>query len=90
MFQLIKKLNIENLSSVILFILGFVLVIDTILYQFFSIGSKQEYLILGYCISFVFLSIKFPNLIKKKAVIIPMYIMIIQMLYSLILTFIIL
>jgi len=77
----------EKLSSIILGILGIILVIDTILEQFFSIGIKQDSLVLGYCIGFVLLSTKFPNILNKKFVIIPLYIMIIQMIYSLIKTY---
>ena len=78
----------EKLSSVILSILGTVIVIDTILEQFFNMGVKQDSLVIGYCIAFVLLSIKFPNILKRKFVIIPMYIMVIQMLYSLITTYV--
>ena len=77
----------EKISSIILIILGIVIVIDTILEQFFNIGTKQNSLVLGYCIAFVLLSIKFPNILKKKPVIIPMYIMVVQMVYSLIITY---
>ena len=78
----------EKLSSLILSILGVVLIIDAILEQFFSIGIKQNSLVLGYCIAFVLLSIKFPNILKRKPVIIPMYVMVAQMIYSLILTYV--
>jgi len=77
----------EKISSIILTILGVIIVIDTILEQFFNIGTKQNSLVLGYCIAFVLLSIKFPNILKKKAVIVPMYIMVAQMVYSLIITY---
>ena len=77
----------EKISSIILTILGVIIVIDTILEQFFNIGTKQNSLVLGYCIAFVLLSIKFPNILKKKAVIFPMYIMVVQMVYSLIITY---
>jgi len=77
----------EKISSIILTILGIVIVIDTFLEQFFNIGTKQNSLVLGYCIAFVLLSIKFPNILKKKAVIVPMYIMVAQMVYSLIITY---
>jgi len=77
----------EKISSIILTILGIVIVIDTFLEQFFNIGTKQNSLVLGYCIAFVLLSIKFPNILKKKAVIFPMYIMVVQMVYSLIITY---
>ena len=77
----------EKLSSLILSILGIIIVIDAILEQFFNIGVKQNSLVIGYCIAFVLLSIKFPNILKKKLVIIPMYIMVVQMIYSLITTY---
>ena len=80
-------MKIEKLSSLILAILGIVVVIDAILEQFFSIRTKQDSLVLGYCIGFVLLSIKSPNILKRKYVIIPMYIMVLQMLYSLITTY---
>ena len=82
------KLEKDKLVSLILCIMGIVIVIDAILEQFFNIGIKQDSLVLGYCISFVLLSVKFPNILKKKYVIIPMYIMVIQMFYSLIITYI--
>ena len=78
----------EKISAIILTFLGIVLVIDAILEQFFNIGSEAEGLVLGYCIAFILLSIKFPDLLKKKYVIIPMYIMVIQTFYSLIITYI--
>ena len=77
----------EKLSSLILSIIGIVIVADAILEQFFNIGTKQDSLVIGYCVAFILLSVKFPNLLKRKPVIIPMYIMIIQMLYSLIITY---
>ena len=66
----------EKISAIILTLLGVVLVIDAILEQFFNIGMRQDALVLGYCIAFILLSIKFPNILKQKYVIIPMYIMI--------------
>ena len=82
------KLEKEKIFALILTILGFVIVVDTTLEQFFSIGTKQDSFVLGYCSAFVLFSIKFPNLLKKKPVIIPMYIMVAQMLYSLIATYV--
>tara|TARA_B110000263_G_scaffold153735_1_gene133433 strand:- start:13362 stop:13607 length:246 start_codon:yes stop_codon:yes gene_type:complete len=78
----------EKFLSLIISILGIIIVIDAILEQFFNIGVKQNSLVIGYCIAFVLLSIKFPNILKKKLVIIPMYIMVLQMLYSLITTYV--
>jgi len=80
--------NKEKLSFIILSILGVVIVVDTILQQFFNIGTQQNNLVLGYCIAFILLTIKFPNLLKRNLVIIPMYIMVIQMIYSLFITYI--
>jgi len=88
MKKILDNIGNEKTSSIILSILGIVIVIDAILYQLFNIGTKQDSLVLGYCIAFVLLSIKFPNILKIKIVVIPMYIMIIQMIYSLIITFI--
>tara|TARA_B100000427_G_C15231289_1_gene473494 strand:+ start:182 stop:430 length:249 start_codon:yes stop_codon:yes gene_type:complete len=74
----------EDLSSLILSILGIIIVIDAILEQFFNIGTKQNSLVIGYCIAFILLSIKFPNILKRKTVTIPIYIMIIQTVYSIV------
>ena len=82
------KMEKDKLASLILSILGTVLVVDAFLEQFFSIGVKQDSLVLGYCIAFVLLSVKFPNILRRKPVIIPMYIMVAQMIYSLITTYV--
>ena len=58
----------EKISCLILSILGIVIVIDGILEQFFNIGVKQDSLVIGYCIAFVLISIKFPNILKRKFV----------------------
>ena len=81
------KMKNEKLVSIILSMMGIVIVIDAILEQFFNIGIKQDSLVLGYCISFVLFSINFPIILKKNYVIIPMYIMVVQMFYSLIITY---
>ena len=73
----------EKISSIILSVLGFIIVIDTILEQCFNIGTKQNSLVTGYCVAFILLSLKFPNILKNKYVVIPLYIMIIQMIISL-------
>jgi len=78
----------EKISSLILAILGIVIVIDGILEQFFNMGVKQDSFVMGYCIAFVLISIKFPNILKRKLVIMPMYAMILQTLYSLVITYI--
>ena len=74
----------EKIASIILCILGVVIVVDGILAQFFNIGVEQKGLTLGYCIAFVLLSVKYNNILKKKYVVVPMYIMVGQMIYSLI------
>tara|TARA_B100000579_G_C22124137_1_gene528921 strand:- start:159 stop:410 length:252 start_codon:yes stop_codon:yes gene_type:complete len=73
----------EKISSIILSVIGFIIVIDTILEQCFNIGTKQNTLVAGYCVAFILLSLKFPNILKNKYVVIPLYIMIIQMIISL-------
>ena len=57
----------EKISSIILSVLGFIIVIDTILAQFFNIGTKQNSLVTGYCVAFILLSLKFPNILKRKS-----------------------
>ena len=74
----------EQIASIILCIISIVLIIDTILLQFFNHGSYQKNLALGYCISFVILSIKYKNILSKKYVVVPLYIMVLQTIYSLI------
>ena len=78
-----NRKKLEKICSVILSIVGIILVIDTILEQFFNIGTKQQSFIFGYCIAFVLLSIKFPNILKRKYVVYPLYIMVAQTIYSL-------
>ena len=82
------KISIEKLSIIILTFLGTVIVIDAILEQFYQIGTKQNFLVLGYCVSFILLTTKFPNILKRKYVMIPLSIMIVQTFYSLIITYI--
>jgi len=79
-FQMEK---IEKIFSVILSIVGIVLVVDVFLEQFFSIGTKQNSLTLIYCISFIILTTKFKSIFKNKFVMIPLYLMIVQTIYSL-------
>ena len=63
--------------------LGIILVVDAILEQVFNIGIRQNSLVLAYCILFVILAMKFQDIIKKKYVMIPMYLMVLQTFYSL-------
>ncbi len=78
------KLKIEQVASIILSIISIVLIIDTILLQFFNQGNYQKNLALGYCIAFVILSVKYKNILSKKYVVIPLYVMVLQTIYSLI------
>ena len=77
-----KKLIRIKISIVIFSILGIVIAIDGFLQIVYNIGTKQDSLILGYCIGFVLVSSKFPLIVKSKFVMIPFYILVSQMLYS--------
>ena len=79
--------KIEKIGSAVLCVVGIVSVVDTILYQFLAIGEEQKNLSLGYCVAFILMSVKFPGILKKKYVIIPLYVMILQTFYSLYLRF---
>ena len=76
--------KIEKISIYILSITGIVVVIDTLLANQFNAGTYQNNLVIFFCIGFVLLSTKFPNISKNKYVIFPLYIMIIQTVYSLV------
>jgi len=80
--------NNTRLASLILSFMGIVIVIDTALQQFFKIGTEQKNLTIVYSIVFILLSIMLPKLLNNKYVIIPLYIMILQMIYSLFLMYI--
>ena len=79
--------KIERIGSAILCVIGIVSVFDTFLYQFLAIGEEQKNLSLGYCVAFILMSVKFPGILKKKYVVIPLYVMILQTFYSLYLRF---
>ena len=79
-----KKIKFEKIASIILCIISIVLIIDTVLAQFLNRGTYQNNLALVYCIAFILLSIKYKNILSKKYVVIPLYIMIFQTIYSLI------
>ena len=80
--------NNSKIASIILSFVGIIIVIDTALQQFFKIGTEQKNLTIVYCIVFILLSIMLPKLLNNKYVIIPLYIMILQMIYSLFLMYI--
>ena len=71
----------QNIAAFILSLIGIIIVIDTALAQFLTIGSEQKMLTIMYCVTFILLSIKFPNILKSKYVTIPMYAMILQTIY---------
>lgn len=77
-----RKMN-QNLPAFILSFIGVIIVIDTALSQFLTIGSEQKIFTIMYCIAFILLSIKFPGILKIKYVTIPIYAMILQTIYSL-------
>ena len=79
--------NKERLSTITLAIVGSILVIDVLLEQFFNIGTMPNSLIVVYICLFIILSSKFENISKKKIVIIPLYIMVLQTCYSLVKTY---
>ena len=80
----LKEIKIEQFASVLLCIISIILIIDAILAQFFNRGTYQSNLVSVYCIAFILLSIKYKNILSRKYVTIPLYIMIIQTIYSLI------
>ena len=73
----------EKLGIYFLSISGIFIVFDAVLKQFLDIAVIQDSFVLGYCILFVIVSMKYPSITEKKFVIIPIYLMIIQMIYSL-------
>ena len=80
--------KVEKISNVVLVILGIVLSVDLFLVLFFSIGTKQSILIIGYFVSFVLLSTKFKSISKNKFVIIPFYTVVVLQIISFVLKFI--
>ena len=78
--------NTEKICTYSLIIVSLFLIIDTVLVAQLKIGNEESNLRLGYCIAFVFSSIKFPNIMKNKFVVFPLYILIGQMAYSLIIS----
>ena len=78
--------NSEKISSYTLIIISLILIIDTFLANQFQIGNENTNFRLAYCIGFILSSAKFPNIMKNKFVVYPLYIMIGQMVYSLIIS----
>ena len=76
-------MNAEKIISIVLSISAIIIVVDAILASY-NINTKPTDFVLAYCIAFVFSSIKFPNILKKKHVVIPIYLMVAQTIYSLI------
>ena len=75
-------MNKEKITIIIFAILGTVIVIDTFLF-WANIGTEQPNLVLGYCIGFIFASSQYPTITKNKYVMIPFYILVGQLIYSL-------
>ena len=78
----------EKILPIIMGIVGIVIIVDVFLEQFFNIGTKQNNLTLIYCILIIILTTQFKGMIMNKFVMIPLYIMIIQTIYSLVITYI--
>ena len=74
-------MNKEKIANILFSILGIVIVIDTF-FAWANIGSEQNNLTLGYCIGFVIVSSQYPAMTKNKYVMIPFYILVGQMLFS--------
>ena len=73
----------KNIAIFLLSFIGIVVVVDTALSHFFNVGSEQKNVTIIYCIAFILLSIKFPDILKRKYVTVPIYAMILQTIYSL-------
>ena len=74
-------MNKEKIAIILFSILGIVIVIDTF-FAWANIGSEQNNLTLGYCIGFIIVSTQYPTMTKNKYVMIPFYILVGQMLFS--------
>jgi hypothetical protein len=79
-----NKQRMELIISISLCIIGIILIVDTILAQFFNRGAYANNLAIIYCSVFIIASMQYENIIYKKHVMIPLYLMIIQTFYSLI------
>ena len=80
--------KLEKKSSIIMSVFGIGLILNLLLIQFFNIGLKSNIFALIYCVLFVLMTIEFESIIRKKSVMIPLFILIIQTTYSLITTYI--
>ncbi|MAI88441.1 MAG: hypothetical protein CMF98_05190 [Candidatus Marinimicrobia bacterium] len=80
--------KLEKKSSIIMSVFGIGLILNLLLIQFFNIGLKSNIFTLIYCVLFVLMTIQFKSIIRKKYVMIPLFILIIQTSYSLITTYI--
>lgn len=80
--------KLEKKSSIIMSVFGIGLILNLLLIQFFNIGLKSNIFALIYCVLFVLMTIQFKSIIRKKYVMIPLFILIIQTSYSLITTYI--
>ena len=74
--------NNRDIAAFMLSGVGIIIVINTVLQQFFNIGVAQKVFTILYCVAFILLTIKYKNLLNNKYVIIPLYVMVLQMVYS--------
>ena len=74
-------MNNEKIAIILFSVLGSIIVVDTFFF-WVNIGTQQNNVTLGYCIGFIFVSSAYPSLTKNKYVMIPFYILIGQMLFS--------
>jgi len=74
-------MNKEKIAIILFSILGIVIVIDTF-FAWANIGSENNNLTLGYCVGFIIATTQYPSISKNKYVMIPFYILVGQMLFS--------
>ena len=80
--------QLQNILFKIMSFFGMGLILNSLLIQFFNIGLKSNIFALIYCVLFVLITIQFKSIIRKKSIMIPLFILIIQTSYSLITTYI--
>ena len=74
----------EQILAIVLSITGIVIAVDVMLYHLFDIGTQQNNFTIIYCVAIVLTNIKYPNILKKRYVIYPLYILVAQTIYSLV------
>ena len=66
----------EKIISIVLSFFGIFLIFDSLLARFFNIGIENHLYSLPYCIAFILSGFYYPEIVKKKVVIYPLYILI--------------